>query len=94
MRNRTLRFVLSALAILVFPLLATILRFEGWNWSPFDFVVVGVLLVGASYALVYATTAGATRRNRVVGFTIVGALIALYVHIAVGIVDWLPLAGN
>lgn len=94
MQNRTLKFVIGALCILFIPFFAMVFKVDGWDWHIFDYIVVGVLLVGAGWGLAYATSAGATNRRRVIGLAIVGLFIVLYVHVAVGVVDWLPLAGS
>lgn len=92
--NRTLKFVLGALCVLFIPLFAMLFNVEGWDWHLFDYIVVGILLVGAGGGLAYATGAGVPMRRRILGLAIVGVFILLYVHVAVGIVDWLPMAGS
>jgi hypothetical protein len=92
--NRTLKFVLGALCILFIPFFAMLFNVSGWDWHLFDYVVVGILLAGAGWGLAYATSNGVTNRQRLIGFAIVGLFILLYIHVAVGIVDWLPMAGS
>ena len=60
-----------------------------------QFVVV-VLdgLAGVGFALAAATNREFPMRRRLIGIAVVGLLFILYVHLAVGIVDWLPLAGS
>ena len=93
MQNRTLKFVLGALCILFIPFFAMLFSVDGWDWHLFDYVVVGILLAGMGASLAYATGSG-NSKHRVIGFALVGLLILTYVHVAVGIVDWLPLAGS
>lgn len=92
--NRTLKFVLGALCILFIPLLAMVFSVDGWDWSLFDFVLIGVLLAFAGYALAYATNVQMSNTLRFIGLAAVGLLVLIYVHLAVGLVDWLPLAGS
>lgn len=90
---RTLKFILGALCLLFIPLFAEIFSWEGWDWQPFDFAAVGVLLVAFGAALSYAT-GPRNVREKIFGAAMVVVVILAYVHIAVGIVDWLPLAGS
>jgi hypothetical protein len=94
MQNRTIKFVLAALCVLFIPLLAMVFHVDGWDWKPFDFIIIGILLVGVGVALSYATSAGATNKRRLIGIVIVGLLFLTYVHLAVGLVDWLPFGGH
>lgn len=91
--NRTLRFIIGALCLLFIPFFAMMFQVQGWDWHLFDYLVVGALLVGFGASLAYATSGGSARR-RIIGIGLVLFFVAAYVHIAVGIVDWLPLAGS
>ncbi len=92
--KRTLIFVLAALCVLLIPFFAMQFRVEGWDWHAFDYVVVGVLLAGVGFALAGATNAQFPLKRRVIAVAAAGLLFLVYVHLAVGIVDWLPLAGS
>jgi hypothetical protein len=91
--SRTLTFILGALCLLFIPFFAMLFQVEGWDWHLFDYLVVGVLLVGFGVSLAYATSAGLSKRM-IIGIGLALLFVALYVHVAVGIVDWLPLAGS
>lgn len=94
MQQRTVRFVLGALALLIIPLIATQLQIGGWDWDGTDYAVMAVLLTGAGAAAALATNAQYPLKRRLTGVAIVGFLFILYVHLAVGIVDTWPLAGS
>jgi len=92
--NRTLKFVLAALCLLLVPFFAMQFQVSGWDWGMTDFAIVVVFLVSAGIALAELTNSEFPRSRRLMG---VGALIfilLLFVHMAVGIVDSWPLAGS
>jgi len=92
--KRTIRFVVAALCLLLVPFFAMQFHIEGWDWSASDFILMAVLLSGAGTALAAATNKNYSVTSRVVGLGILGLLVVLYVHLAVGIVDTWPLAGS
>jgi peptidoglycan/LPS O-acetylase OafA/YrhL len=93
-QKRTLVFVLAALALLLVPFFAMQFNVAGWDWDATDFVIMAVLLSLAGFALAAATNSEFSLKRRLISIGIVGLLFILYVHLAVGIVDTLPLAGS
>ncbi len=91
--NRTLKFVLGALCLLLVPALAEFFDVPGWDWELRGYVLVGVLLAAFGASLAYAT-GQRTMRQRVIGAALALLILATYVHLAVGLVDWLPFAGS
>jgi hypothetical protein len=56
------------------------------NWTPFDFVVAGALLLGAGLAYEFLARRGGTRGFRViVGMAIAAVLLVVWLELAVGI---------
>lgn len=92
--KRTLKFVLSALALLLIPFFAMQFEIGGVDWDFTDFSIAAALLASVGIALATATCKQIPLRRRVIGFAAVGLIFVLYVHLAVGIVDSWPLAGS
>ncbi len=90
---RTSIFIFGSLSLLLVPFFAMQFAVEGWDWHLFDYVVVGIILAGIGWSLAFATN-GASLKRRVIGVALVTLLVATYVHLAVGLVDWLPFAGS
>jgi hypothetical protein len=65
----------------------------GWDWSAGDYLVMAVLIF--STASLFVLSARRFRKHRLaLGLTFLLALIVLWVHLAVGIVDSWPFAGS
>lgn len=90
---RTLTFVLAALCLLFVPLFAEVFNVAGWDWKVGDFAIVAVLLAALGASAAYAT-GPRTTKQRIIGVALVILVLLTYVHLAVGIVDWLPFAGS
>ena len=91
--NRLAFIVLGALSLLLIPLLAMQLGNEV-NWSPFDFLIMGTLLVGTGLAVEFALRKVKDTKARV--FWILAILLGLFLvwaELAVGIFGT-PFAGN
>ena len=94
--KRLIRWVVVVVVILLIPLVLTYLNPNahinggeggGWDWSPFDFVFMGILLCGA--ALTYELVArkmqsGAYRAA--VGLAVLTGVLLVWVNAAVGII--------
>lgn len=90
--QRFLRIIIVAALILLMPLVGMWLEL-GVNWSTFDFIIMGALLVGAgiAYEVIVATVA---RRHRVLTLVlIIAAAAVIWGELAVGIFSSL-FAGN
>ena len=92
--KRTLIFVLAAPCLLLVPLFAMQFTVDGWDWGAADFVLMAVLLSGTGAALAAATNSEFPLSRRLIAVGIVGGILVLYVHLAVGIVDSWPFAGS
>lgn len=80
------RLVLTTLAILSIPLIATVV-FEEFNWSPFDFIFAFTLIFGTrlAYELIAKNSPDAVYRIAV-GTTLVTSFLLVWVNGAVGLI--------
>ena len=85
--------VFSPLLLLLFPLVGTLVSNEV-NWSFFDFIVMGILILSMSFGIKHVVT---TIKNTNYRILIIGMIllvfILIWVELAVGIFDT-PFAGN
>lgn len=85
--------VFSPLLLLFFPLVGTLVSNEV-NWSFFDFIVMGILILSLSFGIKQVIT---TTKNTIYRILIIGMIllvfILIWVELAVGIFDT-PFAGN
>lgn len=73
-------------ALLLIPLFGNT-YVEGWNWSPFDFVFMGILLFGTGLAYELVAKRSATNAYRLAtGVALAAALLLVWVNAAVGII--------
>lgn len=66
---------------------------SGFDWTLFDFIVMGILLFGMGSLFVVAARRFSNNRL-LVGLAIAVAFLLIWVHLAVGIVDSWPFAGS
>lgn len=79
--------------LLAIPLIGTMVS-ESVRWSPFDFLVMGILLTGAGLLLELILRKAPGRSSRVVGIVLLAlAFLLLWAELAVGIFGS-PLAGS
>ena len=94
MKNlRPVLIVLGIVLILSIPFFA--MRFgTGVNWSPFDFIVAGVVLVvvGVSFEVVMRFVTK-TKHRVVLALIILAALVLVWIELAVGLFGT-PFAGT
>ncbi|HBS53055.1 MAG TPA: hypothetical protein DD806_03530 [Flavobacterium sp.] len=85
--------VFSPLLLLLFPLVGTLVSNEV-NWSFFDFIVMGILILSMSFGIkqVVMTTKNTNYRILIIGMILL-VFILVWVELAVGIFDT-PFAGN
>jgi hypothetical protein len=85
--------VFSPLLLLLFPLVGTLVSNEV-NWSFFDFIVMGILILSMSFGIkqVVMTTKNANYRVLIIGMILL-VFILIWVELAVGIFDT-PFAGS
>ncbi len=89
-----LRPLIVTILILLVPVFG--MRFlSGWDWSASDFLLMGILIFGTGLLVEFANKKIKNRNHRIVVIAaIVLALLVLWAHLAVGIVDSWPLAGS
>lgn len=85
--------VFSPLLLLLFPLVGTLVSNEV-NWSFFDFIVMGILILSMSFGIkqVIMTTKNTNYRILIIGMILL-VFILIWVELAVGIFDT-PFAGS
>ena len=85
--------VFFPLLLLLFPLVGTLVSNEV-NWSFFDFIVMGILILSMSFGIkqVVMTTKNTNYRVLIIGMILL-VFILIWVELAVGIFDT-PFAGN
>lgn len=85
--------VLSPLLLLLIPLVGTLVSNEV-NWSFFDFIIMGILILSMSFGIkqVVMTTKNTNYRVLIIGMILL-VFILVWVELAVGIFDT-PFAGN
>ncbi len=85
--------VFSPLFLLLFPLVGTLVSNEV-NWSFFDFIVMGILILSMSFGIkqVIMTTKNTNYRVLIIGMILL-VFILIWVELAVGIFDT-PFAGS
>lgn len=85
--------VFSPLFLLLFPLVGTLVSNEV-NWSFFDFIIMGILILSMSFGIkqVVITTKNTNYRILIIGMILL-VFILVWVELAVGIFDT-PFAGN
>lgn len=85
--------VFSPLFLLLFPLVGRLVSNEV-NWSFFDFIVMGILILSMSFGIkqVIITTKNTNYRVLIIGMILL-VFILIWVELAVGIFDT-PFAGS
>jgi uncharacterized membrane protein AbrB (regulator of aidB expression) len=85
--------VLYPLLLLVIPLIGMCIT-EEINWSPFDFIIMGVLILSVSIGINFTLNKTKNLKNRIIYIGILGLLfLIIWAELAVGIFSS-PFAGN
>lgn len=94
-KNKDIVSVIAlTIIILALPLIG--MQFsEGVDWSLFDFILMGSLISGTGLLAVFVKrkVKNPTHRLAII-IALIAALLVVWVHLAVGIVDTWPLAGS
>lgn len=91
-KNKKVR-VLYPLLLLVIPLIGMCIN-EEINWSPFDFIIMGVLILSVSIGINFTLNKTKNLKNRIIYIGILGLLfLIIWAELAVGIFGS-PFAGN
>jgi asparagine N-glycosylation enzyme membrane subunit Stt3 len=94
MKNKRLKFILLTIAfLLLIPLIAMQFTNEV-NWTPFDFIVAGVLLLGTGLIFDFAIRKIKNIKYRIAfSVALLVALLLIWAELAVGIFGT-PLSGS
>ena len=77
---------LGTAAILMIPFVGMQIS-NTWNWSLFDFIVMGALIFGTGLAYVLITRKGGTTAYRfAIGMALVAAFLLVWLNLAVGLI--------
>jgi hypothetical protein len=77
---------LGTVAILMIPFLG-MRTSNDWNWSLFDFIVMGALIFGTGLAYVLISRKGGTTAYRfAVGMALAAAFLLVWINLAVGVI--------
>lgn len=88
MQNKIFTYLVLGVGLVL--MIPVILQFP---WTLFDYIVMGILLL--SMGSIFVLAARKFSNNRIlVGIIVASIFLAIWVHLAVGIVDSWPLAGS
>jgi len=77
---------LATVAILMIPFVGMQIS-NDWNWSLFDFIVMGALIFGTGLAYVLISRKGGTTAYRfAVGMALAAAFLLVWINLAVGVI--------
>lgn len=94
MQNKIFAWIaLGTGALLSIPLIAMQFTREV-DWGLEDFVIMSILLFGTGYIFVAVSRVTPRKYRLLIGIGFLMALLAVWAHLAVGIVDTWPLAGS
>ncbi|WP_294221874.1 hypothetical protein [uncultured Chryseobacterium sp.] len=81
-------------ALLIITAFFRNLFLEGWSWSPFDFLIAGILLFGTTFFInLVIRSQKALRSKFMICFVILLVLAMVWIELAVGIFGT-PFAGR
>lgn len=88
---RSINFIRPAIIaalILSIPAVAMLIQADGWDWNPFDFLIMGALLFGAGLLFeLLANKAKTGTHKTLIGIVIFIAVLAIWSEMAVGAVS-------
>lgn len=94
MQNKIFLWIAAATGlILLIPLVAMQFTSEV-DWQVNDFMIMGILLFGMGFMFVHIARVAPRKYRTLIAIACVIALLLIWVHLAVGIVDSWPLAGS
>ncbi|WP_202923740.1 hypothetical protein [Pontibacter fetidus] len=94
MQNKRLTYIVGTVALLLCIPLVAMLFTDEVNWSPFDFIVAGVLLLGTGLAIDFVFRKVQNRDHRLmICAVILAVLFLIWAELAVGIFGT-PFAGS
>jgi len=90
-KKQTSSFIFAVLMLAAF---FANLYADGWNWSPSDFLVAGILLFGAAFFVHLVLSSGRSLSSKlIISMIILLALALIWIELAVGIFAS-PFAGS
>lgn len=86
--------ILAAELVLFVPMLAMALSLDGWDWQPFDFALVAVLLAGVGLGA-HLILNGIKRNSwqLAMGVVLAALMVLVWIELAVGLFGT-PFAGS
>lgn len=99
MQNKVFTYIAGGTAaILSIPLImmqfGSSIGSEGWDWKLGDFIFMGILLFGAGSIFVLVARVTPRKYRALIGAAFVLAVLLIWAHLAVGIIDNAPFAGS
>lgn len=92
--KQAIKPVLAAEFILLVPLLAMIFSVDGWDWKPFDFAIVAILLAGVGIgAQLVINGIKKPSWQLAAGIVLAVLMVLTWMELAVGIFNT-PFAGS
>lgn len=88
-----IRYAFGTAAILTIPVVAMQISTE-WDWNLFDFIIIGTLLMGAGFTYELIKRKVDKKYRVALAIAVVAAVLLIWVHLAVGIIDNAPFAGS
>lgn len=89
-----IRSVLAAELVLLVPLFAMIFSVDGWDWKPFDFIIIAILLAGVGVGAQLIINGVKKNSHQVaIGIVLATIMILTWMELAVGIFGT-PFAGS
>jgi len=93
-KKQTSSFIFAVPALLMLAAFFANLYADGWNWSPSDFLVAGILLFGAAFFVHLVLSSGRSLSSKlIISMIILLALALIWIELAVGIFAG-PFAGS
>jgi MFS-type transporter involved in bile tolerance (Atg22 family) len=93
MKNQNLlRIVAGTALILLIPLIGMLVS-DDFNWGPFDFAVIGGLLLGAGFLFEFISSRLNKKYHPAAAIVVLGIVALIWIELAVGIFES-PFAGS
>lgn len=88
MKNKIiLRILLLPWILLSVPVVAMLLKVDGWKWGPLDFIIMWILMSGAGFAYAWITRKTVHTAYRVAtGLALLTGFVLVWINGAVGII--------
>ena len=94
LQNKIFLWIAAATGIILSIPLITMQFTSEVKWTLSDFIIMGILLFGTGFVFVHVARVTARKYRILIGTVFLAALLLIWVHLAVGIVDTWPFAGS